>query len=84
MNGHPNKNKTQVLVRRFLDVANLAGIEKIEEKIERAFFGNGAGKSEVERQLRRWVETPDGGRHQAAKPEARELYEYLFGPPPGV
>lgn len=74
-----DKRKVQILVKLFLDVANRAGIEKIEAKIERAFFGDGAGWSKVESQLRRWVETPGKGRHADAKPYALELYEYLFG-----
>ena len=67
-------------LRKFLTVANKAGIEKIEEKINQAFLrGENWGlQREIESQLRRWVKTNPRGRHAHAIPAARALYDFLF------
>jgi hypothetical protein len=65
-------------MRAFLSAANRPGIEKIEEKIHDAFISGTGDPSEVQRQLRRWVETRPDGKYASAIPAARALYDFLF------
>jgi hypothetical protein len=67
-------------MRLFLAVADRPQIDKIEDKINRAFVQGegGALPREIERQLRRWVETAPNGRYAQAIPAARALYALLF------
>jgi len=68
----------RLLVSRFISIANRAGIEKLEAKIFMAFLGSGKGRSEVKRQLHKWVQTTPHGRHDQANADAVALWNFLF------
>lgn len=73
----------QKLLDAFLSVAQLSGIEKLQDKIVAEFFGAyrpiPSQASQIERQLRRWAETNPSGTYAVAIRPARELYVALFG-----
>jgi len=83
MNKAATDAATERLVNDFLTVANKAGIEKIRAKIDRGFVNgrweNASLKGQVERQLRKWVDTNPDGRHRDAISAATDLFEHLFG-----
>jgi hypothetical protein len=79
--GHTRRVKIRSRTKAFLAVANRTGIEKIEAKIIAGFLTDPPchrSQVEVQRQLRRWVDTNPEGRHANAIPAARDLYDTLF------
>jgi len=72
------ERQLRILTNAFFSIANKAGIETLEQKIYDTFLDNKPGKSKVKAQLKNWVETPAGGRHEQAYPDAVALWNFLF------